>query len=541
MTPTIAQLLAVSFTVAVLGLLALVWAIARAQFADLDAGARVIFRPGEEGRVEDPTADIEKLQLSVSSSAGEGVSSEQLRQRSIADSSSRWPVLLFSASSVFWLVVGSVAGLVVSLKFTYPDWLVAQPALTFGRLRPIHLNVVAYGWLSMAGIGTALWLLPRTLRTPLRGGGFAVAGSIVWNLGLVLGVVALLQGWSDGIEWLEFPWQLDGLFVVAGALAGVPLLLTLRHRNVEHLYVSTWYVAAALVWFPLLFLFANLPGIHFGVEHALVNWWFAHNVLGLWFTPLALAAAYYLIPKIVGRPIYSYQLSLLGFWALALFYSQVGVHHLIGGPVPTWVVTLSIVTSVAMVVPVVAVAVNHHLTVAGRFRALRHSPVLRFVVAGAMMYTLVSLQGSLSSLRSLNTLTHFTHYTVAHAHAGAYGFASFIFFGAMYFYLPRLTGTEWPSKRLIDVHLGLILFGFGVYFVFLTIGGLMQGLAMLDENVPFIESVIVTKPYLWARTLGGTLMTLGHLVFAFHCVLLVSPYRRERRRAPTPWLTENLA
>jgi cytochrome c oxidase cbb3-type subunit 1 len=541
MTPTIAQLLAVSFTVAVLGLLALVWAIARAQFADLDKGARVIFRPGEEGRVEDPTADIELLQRSVATTAATALSDEQLRQRSIADASSRWPVLLFTGSSVFWLVLGSVAGLVASLKFNYPDWLVAQPALTFGRIRPVHLNVVAYGWLSMAGIGTALWLLPRTLRTPLRGGEFAVAGGVLWNVGMVLGVAALLLGWSDGIEWLEFPWQLDGFFVVAGALAGVPLLLTLRQRNVEHLYVSTWYVAAALVWFPLLFLVGNLPGVHFGVEHALVNWWFAHNVLGLWFTPLALAAAYYLIPKIVGRPIYSYQLSLLGFWALALFYSQVGVHHLIGGPVPTWVVTLSIVTSVAMVVPVVAVAVNHHLTVAGRFRALRYSPVLRFVVAGAMMYTLVSLQGSLTSLRSVNTLTHFTHYTVAHAHAGAYGFASFIFFGAMYFYLPRLTGTEWPSKRLIDVHFGLILLGFAVYFVFLSIGGLLQGWAMLDENVPFIESVIVTKPYLMARTVGGTLMTLGHVVFAAHCLLLVSPYRRERRRAPSPWLKEELA
>jgi len=541
MTPTIAQLLAVSFTVAVLGLLALVWAIARAQFSDLDKGARVIFRPGEEGRVEDPTADIGSLQRSVASTTASTVSDEELRQRSVSDASSRWPVLVFAGSSVVWLLVGSVAGLVASLKFNYPDWLVEQPALTFGRIRPIHLNVVAYGWLSMAGIGTALWLLPRTLRTPLRGGAFAVAGGIIWNIGMVLGTAALFAGWSDGIEWLEFPWQLDGLFVVAGALAGVPLLLTLRKRNVEHLYVSTWYVSAALVWFPLLFLVANFPGIHFGVEHALVNWWFAHNVLGLWFTPLALAAAYYLIPKIVGRPIYSYQLSLLGFWALALFYSQVGVHHLIGGPVPTWVVTLSIVTSVAMVVPVVAVAVNHHLTVAGRFRALRHSPVLRFVVAGAMMYTLVSLQGSLTSLRSVNTLTHFTHYTVAHAHAGAYGFASFIFFGAMYFYLPRLTGTEWPSKRLIDVHFGLIMLGFGVYFVFLSIGGLLQGAAMLDESIPFIESVEVTKPYLLARTIGGSLMTLGHVIFALHCLVLVSPYRKEQRRAPTPWLKETPA
>lgn len=518
MTPTVAQLLALSFGAAVLGLLALVWSISRHQFNDLGRAARVIFRPGEEGAAEDPTAG-RSLAEAVSAPSTSSPA-DQLEARRQADLSVRGPVLWFTVSAAFWLVFGSLVGLVVSLKFNLPDWWTEHPALTFGRLRPIHLNVVAYGWLSMVGIATALWLLPRTLRTPLRGGRYATAGALVWNVGMVAGVAALFSGWTDGLEWLEFPWQVDGFFVLGGALAGVPLLLSIKDRQVDHLYVSTWYIAAALVWFPILFTVANWPGVHFGVEHALVNWWFAHNVLGLWFTPLALAAAYYLIPKIVGRPIHSYQLSLLGFWALALFYSQVGVHHLIGGPVPTWVVTLSIVTSVAMVVPVVAVAVNHHMTVLGRFRALFHSPVLRFVVAGAMMYTLASLQGSLTSLRTVNTATHFTHYTIAHAHLGAYGFASFIFFGSVYFYMPRITGVEWPSRRLIDSHLVLALLGFVIYFVALSIGGILQGLAMLDVDTPFMVSVERTKPYLWGRTLGGTLMTVSHLLFAGHLAAL---------------------
>ncbi len=515
MTGTIAHLLALSFLAAVLGLFALVWAIARSQFSNAAANARVIFRPGEEHVGEDPTAD-EPLFPPPDLQPSEATRRAELQARVSADHSSRTPVLFFLVSAAFWLVVGSIFGLMVSLKFNLPDWLVSQPELTFGRLRPLHLNVVAYGWLSMAGVASALWLLPRTLRTALRGGEYAAAGALLWNVGMVAGIWALFNGWTDGVEWLEFPWQVDIFFVVGGALAGVPLLLTLRHRQVEHLYVSTWYVAAALIWFPILFTVANWPNVHFGVEHALVNWWFAHNVLGLWFTPLGLAAAYYLIPKIVGRPIYSYQLSLLGFWALALFYSQVGVHHLIGGPVPRWVVTLSIVTSVAMVLPVIAVAVNHHLTVLGRFEALKRSPVLRFVVAGAMMYTLASLQGSLSSLRTVNTVTHFTHYTIAHAHLGAYGFASLIFFGAAYFLVPRVTGKEWASRSLINLHFILVLVGFIVYFVALTIGGVLQGLAMLDESRPFIESVILTKPWLWGRTVGGTLMTAGHFVFAGH-------------------------
>lgn len=541
MTPTIAQLLALSFIAAVVGLLALIWSIARHQFSHLEEASRVIFRPGEEGYAEDPTAHREALQAAISQTIPEAqFSSEADNQaRFDADRSSRVPVLVFTASAVVWLVVGSLAGLVVSLKFNLPDWLTSTPALTFGRLRPVHLNVVAYGWLSMAGIATALWLLPRTLRTTLRGARFAVAGAVLWNVGMLSGVAALLSGWTDGTEWLEFPWPLDAFFVVGGGLTGVPLLLTLRHRQVEHLYVSTWYIAAALVWFPILFAVGNWPGVHFGVEHALVNWWYAHNVLGLWFTPLGLAAAYYLIPKIVGRPIHSYQLSLLGFWALALFYSQVGVHHLIGGPVPGWVVTLSIVTSVAMVVPVIAVAVNHHFTVLGRFRALFHSPVLRFVMAGAMMYTLASLQGSMQSIRAVNTLTHFTHATVAHAHLGAYGFASFIFFGAVYFFMPRVTGAEWPYKRLIDWHLGLALAGFGIYFVALTIGGVLQGIAMLDSAQPFIASVDVTKPYLWGRTAGGVLMTAAHLLFAGHTALIL--WKAFGRSAPAFERREALA
>ncbi|MEM7676113.1 MAG: cbb3-type cytochrome c oxidase subunit I, partial [Myxococcota bacterium] len=304
MTPTIAQLLALSFMTAVVGLLALIWSIARHQFSRLEEASRVIFRPGEEGYAEDPTAQRELLQASVSSDLVQTQTSSpaDIQARFDADRSSRWPVLLFTASAIFWLVVGSTAGLVVSLKFNLPDWLSATPALTFGRLRPVHLNAVAYGWLSMAGMATSLWLLPRTLRTTLRGARFAVAGAILWNIGMVTGLVALMYGWTDGTEWLEFPWPLDGFFVVGGGLTGVPLLLTLRHRQVEHLYVSTWYIAAALVWFPILFAVGNWPGVHFGVEHALVNWWYAHNVLGLWFTPLGLAAAYYLIPKIVGRP-----------------------------------------------------------------------------------------------------------------------------------------------------------------------------------------------------------------------------------------------
>jgi cytochrome c oxidase cbb3-type subunit 1 len=234
--------------------------------------------------------------------------------------------------------------------------------------------------------------------------------------------------------------------------------------------------------------------------------------------------------------VFSYGLSVVGFWSLALFYSQVGMHHLIGGPVPTWLVSVSVVHSVMMFVPVVAVAINHHWTMKGRFGMLRHSPTLRFVVLGAMMYTLTSFEGSLQSLRTINRVTHFTHFTVAHAHFGVYGFVSFALFGAVYFLLPRLIEREWPRPALIKAHFWLALSGILVYVVGLSVGGVLQGLAMLDPARGFMDSVAVTIPYLHVRTLGGALMTAAHLVFAYHTWLMAT--RRGPARDTTPWSPE---
>jgi cytochrome c oxidase cbb3-type subunit 1 len=544
MNGTIASLFALSFALTTAALFFLIWAISRGQMGQSAQGARVIFAPDEVGRAEDPAA----LPAAEAAIRGKGrqtttgdlerdrLLQEELADRQVADRSSRAPVLAFLASAVVWLIVGSVLGVIVSAKFNFPDWLSSSALLTFGRLRPLHLNIVAYGWISMAAVGVALWLMPRLLRTPLRGGRWAVLGAGLWNLGVLGGVLAILFGWTDGTEWLEFPWQIDGLLVLGGAMAAIPLLMTLKHRRVDHLYVSVWYIVGPMFWFPILFTVANLPGIHFGVEHATVNWWFAHNVLGLWMTPLSLAASYYLIPKVLGRPIYSYQLSLIGFWALALFYSQVGIHHLIGGPLPTWLVTVSVVASMMMFVPVITIGVNYHMTLKGHFGALRHSPTLRFVVVGAMIYTLTSAQGCLEALRSVNRVTHFTHFTVAHAHMGAYAFVTMVLFGAIYFLLPRLTGWEWPYPRLIRWHFWLATVGITIYVGALTIGGLLQGFAMLDAARPFMDSVRVTLPYLMARTVGGTLMTLSHLIFAGHVLAVLT--RRGPQRQGAAWLAD---
>jgi cytochrome c oxidase cbb3-type subunit 1 len=540
MNGAVLPLVLFTFVTGIAALLVLVASLGRDR-RRFGVGADVIFDRGEQGHTEDPTmttrAETDELDRVAGGAPATSVSSEDVEARRVADVSSRGPVLAFATSAVFWLVVGSLLGLVASLKMTFPDWLVSNAALTFGRVRPLHLNLVIYGWASMAGIAVALWLTPRLARHPLVGGHVAVWAARVWNVGMVGGAVALARGWTDGVEWLEFPWQVDVLFVVGGALAGFPLLATLTRRRAPHLYVSAWYLGAALLWFPILFLVANMPGLHFGVEHATMNWWFAHNVLGLWLTPIGLAIAYYFIPKILGRPVFSYGLSLVGFWSLALFYSQVGMHHLIGGPVPTWLVTISVVHSVMMFVPVIAVGINHHFTMLGRFGALKQSPTLRFVVVGAMMYTLTSFEGSLESLRSINRVTHFTHFTVGHAHFGVYGFVSFELFGALYFLLPRLLERDWPRPGLIRAHFWLALSGIAIYVLALTVGGLLQGFAMLDPATPFLQSVAITLPWLHLRTLGGVLMTAAHLVFAYHAWAMIT--RRGPARVGAPWAEPN--
>jgi cytochrome c oxidase cbb3-type subunit 1 len=233
--------------------------------------------------------------------------------------------------------------------------------------------------------------------------------------------------------------------------------------------------------------------------------------------------------------VYSYQLSVLGFWSLAFFYSLNGMHHLVGGPLPTWMITTSIVASVFMFIPVIATGINLHMTVVGRFGALRYSPTLRFVVIGALAYTAVSLQGSFTALREVNRVTHFTHWTVAHSHVGGYAFVSFIVFGAMYYVLPRLVGHEWPYARLIRWHFGLVLAGIFIYVTTLTWAGVAQGLALLDAKQSFQVSVTRSLPGLYGRSLGGLLMTVGHFVFAWHFWLMVKRQDLANRRSRPPF------
>lgn len=433
------------------------------------------------------------------------------------DASCRQTVLGYYASALAWLLVGSAAALISSIKLHHPEFLGNIEWLTFGRIRTVHLNTVVYGWSSMVGVGTALWLQARLCRVEMPYPTLLPATVVIWNAGVVWGVFEVLAGHSTGVEWLEFPPPVLAVFGFVLLVLFRVSLRMFRQRAARHTYVSQWYLFGSVVWFPILYCSAvGLPwtGLVGGAAWATANWWYGHNVLGLYVTPMGLAAIYYLIPKVTGKPIYSYHLSLLGFWTNALFYSWAGTHHLVGGPLPAWVITMGIVGSVMMAVPVTTVAINHHMTTAGSFHLLKTSPALRFVVFGAVCYTAVSYQGCLEALRPVSRIAHFTHYTVAHSHLGMYAFYTMTMFGAMYYITPRLTRRAWSSARLIRAHFWCCAVGVLSYFAGLTWAGWWQGMMMNDPRVPFLKIVAYTQPYLVARSVSGSLMTVGHLAFA---------------------------
>jgi len=440
------------------------------------------------------------------------------------DTSMKWPAIFFLVSGVLWLQLGTFFAMVASWKLHSPEFLSAMPGITewlnTGRARVAHLNSMIYGWGNNAIFAVAVWMMARLSKSVVRHNWLLIIAGCFWNIGVTIGLFGIVfLGDSTSIEWLEMPTYVTPLLAFSYALVGAWGVLAFRYRQGGHVYVSQWYLLAAFFWFPWLYTIAQIMIIWVparGTIQALTNWWFAHNVLGLWLTPVGLAAAYYFIPKVLGRPIHSYYLSILGFWSLALFYNWAGVHHLIGGPIPVWLQSAGIVGSVMMVIPVIVTAINHHMTVVGRAWDVWRSPTLRFVVFGAISYTAVSLAGSTMALRDVNVVTHFTHLTVAHAHHGVYTFFTMIMFGSIYFMMPRLLYREWPSAALIGVHFWTTALGGGMYVVGLHLGGWIQGMEMLNAEIPFDTIVGNTVPWLFSRSLAGILLTVGHVAFAIN-------------------------
>ncbi|MGH7267493.1 MAG: cbb3-type cytochrome c oxidase subunit I [Candidatus Rokuibacteriota bacterium] len=421
---------------------------------------------------------------------------------------------------MFWLLFAPTVGVIVSTKFNYPDFLGNTPWLTFGRLRPIHVNGVILGAFSTLFIGLCYYIVPRLAGVRLWNERWGFPLLWAWNLNLVLGFLSLATGipwgWSRGWEAGELPQPTTVVTLLIIAALTVQYLMTIMRRTQKELYVSLWYLIAAFVWTDVNLVLGiigpyNFPGINNAGMHGL----FIHYIVGLWITPAGYVLIYYFLPASVRAAIYSHKLSLIGFWALAFHYPFVGIHHYLYSPIADWAETIAIVTSMLLIIPVWTVLQNFFGTMIGHWTGFGRNLPAKFLIAGALLYLVGCFQGSVEALRGLQQPTHFTDFVISHSHLTVFGtFVIWAIAGTVYVW-PRLHGTPLWSFRMANWSFWLILLGISVMGVGLTFQGLQQGF-MWMQGVEWIETVNTMKPSWWVRTFAGISMDTGMSLLVYN-------------------------
>lgn len=409
----------------------------------------------------------------------------------------------FCITSAFWMVVATFMGLLGATELIAPDLLENVGWLSFGRVRPIHINLVLFGFVTPGLLSSAFYYVPKLLRTDLYSEKLGKITVVAWNVMLVAAVVSLAMGKTQGREYAELIWPIDMMVIAAFSLLIINIIMTVRQRREPILYVSVWYVCAAVILTTITYALGNIiwkpsSGALVGIPDAIILWFYGHNVFGLLLTPLSAGVAYYVIPKACRAPLYSHTLSLWGFWSLLVVYTHIGTHHLLQVPVPTWLKVIAIVDSIAMIIPVMAFLINIWYTAKGKLGEIQADIGAKFVFTGTIMYFFVSIQGSMMSLPDVQRVTHFNNWVVAHAHLGVLGFAGMIALGGIYYILPHMTGRPLYSRFLANLQYWLILIGTVGFMVVLTIAGLIQGNAWLNGEtiyriLPQIHVYYVTR------------------------------------------------
>jgi cytochrome c oxidase cbb3-type subunit 1 len=423
-------------------------------------------------------------------------------------------VLWFLATATFWLLFGTSVGEYLGIKFVAPD--VDQISwLSFGRLRPVHTNAVFWGWSSLAMIGLAYYVVPTVSNVPL----FSLRKGWItlWliNAAVILGSICLMAGINNaGGEYREYIWPVMGLFGLGLLITLQNFIKTIAERKTREIYFSNWYIVAAIMFTLVITIIAYWPGWQNGLGETIIQGYYMHQGVGMWFMLFSLGLVYYFLPQQLNKPIYSYSLGVLAFWAQILFYTLIGTHHFVFSAIPWWLQTVAIVGSVGMVIPVVAGTTNFFMTFKGSWSKVANSYTLPFYLVGIVFYFTGSLQGTAEAFRFTNLLWHFTDFTVAHSHLTMYGIITFLLWGSIYAIVPRLTRNE-PSQLLTGAHFWLAFLGMMLYTVPLMVGGTLKGLTWM-EGKPFIDSVVLMAPYWLWRAIGGTLMWISHLVFAWN-------------------------
>ena len=443
----------------------------------------------------------------------------------------------FTVMTIVWGVVGMLVGVIIAAQLMWPALNFDVPWLSYGRLRPLHTNAVIFAFGGSALFATSYYVVQRTCHVRLFADGLAAFTFWGWQVIIVLAAVTLPLGLTQGKEYAELIWPIDVLIAAVWVAYAIVFFGTVALRKVKHIYVANWFYGAFILTIAVLHIVNSLAlptsmlhsyPVYSGVVDAMVQWWYGHNAVGFFLTAGFLGMMYYFIPKQAGRPVYSYRLSVVHFWALISIYMWAGPHHLHYTTLPDWAQSLGMVFSLMLLAPSWGGMINGIMTLSGAWHKLRTDPILKFLIVSLSFYGMSTFEGPMMSIKTVNALSHYTDWTIGHVHSGALGWVAMISIGCVYALLPKLFNREsMYSVKLIDVHFWISTIGVVLYIAAMWMAGVMQGLMWRSVNddgtltYTFIESLNATYPFYGVRLLGGTLFLVGMLVMVYNSWLTI--------------------
>ncbi|WOJ93902.1 cytochrome-c oxidase, cbb3-type subunit I [Congregibacter variabilis] len=444
----------------------------------------------------------------------------------------------FAIMTVVWGIVGMFVGVYIAAEMVWPALNLGLPWTSFGRLRPLHTNAVIFAFGGCALFATSYYVVQRTTQARLISDKLAAFTFWGWQLVILCAAITLPLGFTSGKEYAELEWPIDILITVVWVSYAVVFFGTLVKRKTSHIYVANWFFGAFIVTVAVLHLLnsAALPvgatlksySAYAGTVDAMVQWWYGHNAVGFFLTAGFLGMMYYFVPKQAERPVYSYRLSIVHFWALVSVYIWAGPHHLHYTTLPDWAQSLGMVMSLILLAPSWGGMINGIMTLSGAWHKLRHDPILRFMVVSLSFYGMSTFEGPMMSIKTVNSLSHYTDWTIGHVHSGALGWVAMISIGCLYHLIPKLYGKEdMYSTNLINVHFWMSTIGTVLYIAALWVNGIMQGLMWRAYNqdgtltYAFVESVVASYPGWIVRVLGGAIFLGGMLIMAYNVYMTI--------------------
>jgi len=438
----------------------------------------------------------------------------------------------FAIMTVVWGIVGMTVGVLIAAQLMFPDLTYGIPWLSYGRLRPLHTNAVIFAFGGSALFSTSYFVVQRTCHARLFSDALAAFTFWGWQAVIVGAAITLPLGITTSKEYAELEWPLDVLITLVWVAYAIVFFGTIAKRKVSHIYVANWFFGAFILTVAILHLVnsAALPvtmwksySAYAGAQDAMVQWWYGHNAVGFFLTAGFLGMMYYFVPKQAGRPIYSYRLSVVHFWALIFTYMWAGPHHLHYTALPDWAQSIGMVFSLVLLAPSWGGMINGIMTLSGAWHKLRTDPILKFLILSLSFYGMSTFEGPMMSIKTVNSLSHYTDWTIGHVHSGALGWVAMISVGCLYYMIPRLFGrTQMHSMQLVTAHFWIATIGVVLYIAAMWIAGVMQGLMWRAVNpdgtltYTFVESVKATYPFYAIRLLGGVLFLAGMLVMAYN-------------------------